>query len=56
MVNGLEEVYYNSPILSYINTERMNVYIVLITGPKQVSGSPEIEKIKADIDKRLKES
>lgn len=50
MVNGLEEVYYNSPILSYINTERLNIYIVLITGPKSVSGSPDIEKIRKDVD------
>lgn len=56
MVNGLEEVYYNSPILSYINTERLNIYIVLITGPKTVSGSPDLDKIKADIDQRLKEA
>jgi hypothetical protein len=34
----------------------MNVYVILITGPKSSPGSPSEDKLKEDIQRRLKEA
>jgi len=49
MVNGIEEVYYNSPTLHDINLEWLNIYLVLIRGKSSVSGAPSIDKLWDDL-------
>ena len=49
MVNGIEEVYYNSPTLHSINSDRLNIYLVLITGKTSVTGAPTIDQLRQDL-------
>ena len=46
MIYGIEETYYNSPILNYINIERLNIFMVLITAENKKAGSPDHSDIR----------